>query len=32
MSTRFARDEKGKSIEIPSSMTYKEWAKFYKIK
>ena len=32
LSTRFARDEKGKGIEIPSSMTYKEWAKIYKIK
>lgn len=30
-STRFARDSKGKRIEIPSSMTYKEWAKIYKI-
>ena len=32
ISTRFARDEKGKGIEVPSSMTYKEWAKIYKIK
>ena len=32
ISTRFARDEKGKGIEIHSSMTYKEWAKIYKIK
>ena len=32
LSTRFARDEKGKGIEVPSSMTYKEWAKIYKIK
>ena len=32
ISTRFARDSKGKGIEIPSSMTYKEWAKIYKIK
>ena len=32
ISTRFARDEKGKGIEIPSSMTYKEWKKIYKIK
>ena len=32
ISTRFARDEKGKGIEIPSSMTFKEWAKIYKIK
>ena len=32
ISTRFARDEKGKGIEIPSSMTYKEWAKIYKVK
>jgi SPP1 gp7 family putative phage head morphogenesis protein len=31
-STRFARDEKGKGIEIPSNMTYKEWAKIYKVK
>ena len=31
-STRFARDEKGKAIEVPSSMTYKEWAKIYNIK
>ena len=31
-STRFAKDNKGKRIEIPSSMTYKEWAKIYKIK
>lgn len=30
-STRFARDSKGKRIEIDSSMTYKEWAKIYKI-
>lgn len=30
-STRFARDNKGKRIEIDSSMTYKEWAKIYKI-
>ena len=32
LSTRFARDEKGKGIEVPSSMTYKEWKKIYKIK
>ena len=32
ISTRFARDSKGKGIEIHSSMTYKEWAKIYKIK
>ena len=32
ISTRFARDEKGKGIEVPSSMTYEEWAKIYKIK
>ena len=32
ISTRFARDAKGKGIEIPSSMTYKEWAKIYKVK
>lgn len=31
-STRFARDEKGKGIEVPSSMTYEEWKKIYKIK
>ena len=30
-STRFARDSKGKRIEVSSSMTYKEWAKIYKI-
>lgn len=30
-STRFARDDKGKRIEVPSSMTYEEWAKIYKI-
>nr|DAO25227.1 MAG TPA: minor capsid protein [Caudoviricetes sp.] len=30
-STRFARDSKGKRIEVPSSMTYKEWAEIYKI-
>lgn len=30
-STRFARDEKGKRIEVPSSMTYNEWKKIYKI-
>ena len=32
ISTRFARDEKGKGIEVSSSMTFKEWAKVYKIK
>ena len=32
LSTRFARDEKGKGIEIPSSMTFNEWKKIYKIK
>lgn len=32
ISTRFARDEKGKGIEIPSNMTYKEWKEIYKIK
>ena len=32
ISTRFARDAKGKRIEVPASMTYKEWAKIYKIK
>jgi hypothetical protein len=26
-STRFARDSKGKAIEIPSNMTYEEWKK-----
>ena len=31
-STRFARDAKGKRIEVPASMTYHEWAKIYKIK
>ena len=31
-STRFARDSKGKRIEVPRSMTYEEWAKIYKIK
>lgn len=31
-STRFARDDKGKRIEVSSSMTYKEWAKIYKVK
>lgn len=30
-STRFARDNKGKRIEIDSSMTYEEWAEIYKI-
>lgn len=30
-STRFARDSKGKRIEIDSSMTYEEWAKIYKV-
>ena len=30
-STRFARDDKGKRIEVNSSMTYKEWKKIYKI-
>ena len=30
-STRFARDSNGKRIEVPSSMTYREWAKIYKI-
>ena len=30
-STRFARDSKGKRIEIPSSITYKEWKEIYKI-
>ena len=32
ISTRFARDAKGKRIEVPASMTYHEWAKIYKIK
>ena len=31
-STRFARDAKGKRIEVPNTMTFKEWAKIYKIK
>ena len=31
-STRFARDEKGKGIEIPASMSYKEWKEIYNIK
>ena len=31
-STRFARDAKGKRIEVPASMTYHEWAKIYKVK
>ena len=30
-STRFARDAKGKRIEVPASMTYHEWAKIYKV-
>ena len=30
-STRFARDSKGKRIEVPSSITYKEWKEIYKI-
>lgn len=30
-STRFARDSKGKRIEVSSSMTYEEWAKIYKV-
>lgn len=30
-STRFARDSKGKRIEIPSSITYEEWKEIYKI-
>ena len=32
ISTRFARDEKGKGIEVPSSMTFNKWKKIYKIK
>ena len=32
LSTRFARDEKGKGVEVPSSMTFNEWKKIYKIK
>ena len=32
LSTRFARDEKGKGIEVPASMTFNEWKKIYKIK
>lgn len=31
-STRFARNEDGKGIEVPSSMTYSEWANIYNIK
>ena len=31
-STRFARDEKGRGIEVSSSMTFKEWKEIYKIK
>ena len=31
-STRFARDSKGKRIEVSSSMTYNEWKKIYKVK
>ena len=30
-STRFARDSKGKRIEIDASVTYEEWAKIYKV-
>ena len=30
-STRFARDSKGKRIEVSNSMTYEEWAKIYKV-
>ena len=30
-STRFARDAKGKRIEVSASMTYHEWAKIYKV-
>lgn len=30
-SARFARDIKGKRIEIPSNITYKEWKEIYKI-
>lgn len=29
--TRFARDSKGKRIEVDASVTYKEWAKIYKV-
>ena len=32
LSTRFARDEKGKGIEVSASMTFNEWKKIYKIK
>ena len=32
ISTRFARDEKGKGIEIPSSMDYDTWKKTFNIK
>ena len=31
-STRFARDEKGRGIEVSSSITFKEWKEIYKIK
>lgn len=31
-STRFARNEDGKGIEVSSSMTYSEWAKIYNVK
>lgn len=30
-STRFARDSKGKGIEVNSNMTYKEWKKIFNI-
>lgn len=31
VSTRFARNNKGEPIEIPSNITYKEWLKMYNI-
>ncbi|MBP3931221.1 MAG: minor capsid protein, partial [Peptostreptococcaceae bacterium] len=31
-STRFARDSKGKRIEVSSTMKYSEWAEIYKVK
>ena len=31
-STRFARDAKGNGIEVPSSMSYKEWKEIYNVK
>lgn len=31
-STRFARDAKGNGIEVPSSMSYKEWKEIFNVK